>query len=222
MRLIFTTKIGAQFFLAPRNHRPLSFVRKSMYRYGFHAKRFADLEVAPEILRALGGWAGKLVIFFGWNFWQVGIWPSKGFNKTSFPMSFFHQLGKLGRIGTMKKNTRRTHQKKADDMSTDAAVPMVQWTWNKNMVGNPSDSFRWMPGFLQMPTSLVPGEMLRKRLVFVFFFGGGHKTSKLPVDQTHKTTWGQTQTHTHTHDLICARGQNFNQFQMNKRWSSTP
>lgn len=198
MRLIFTTKIGAQFFLANGTTGPCPLSGNPCTAMVSMRRDLQILRLRPKFWEL---WGGEQV---SWWFFLGGIfdrWESdlqKDSTKRHFRCLFFTNLGSWDELGRWKKNTRRTHQKKADDMSTDAAVPMVQWTWNKNMVGNPSDSFRWMPGFLQMPTSLVPGEMLMEKTCF-FFWGGGHKTSKLPVDQTHKTTWGQTQTHTHTH-----------------------
>ena len=60
MRLIFTTKFGAKNFWRLGTTGLCSFVRKSMYRYGFHAKRFADLEVSPKILRVFFGGGSRL------------------------------------------------------------------------------------------------------------------------------------------------------------------
>ena len=71
MRWKFITKIGETKIWRRGTTFPCSFVRKSMYRYGFHAKRFADLEVAPEILeKVFWRGAGFGDFFSRWNFYE--------------------------------------------------------------------------------------------------------------------------------------------------------
>ena len=71
MRWKFITKIGEKKIWRRGTTFPCSFVRKSMYRYGFHAKRFADLEVAPEILeKVFWRGAGFGDFFSRWNFYE--------------------------------------------------------------------------------------------------------------------------------------------------------